>query len=229
MTRFPFHLSGACLCAAACAFTAIPAQAQVGATLDLGTTGVGAHLVLPISPGLNGRLGLNYFKHDFDKRSGQVEYDLDGKLQTVDALLDWYPRPGGNFRVTAGVLYNDTRFDATASPDQLGSFSLNGTRYSAADVGLLRGKVDFRKAAPYLGIGWGNALNSERGWSLGGDLGVFYQGSARVSLRSEGCQVATALCERLARDVAAEEARLADDASDFKVYPVVRAALSYRF
>jgi len=228
MSRLPLLLSGACLLAAG-TFTTTSAQAQVGATLDLGTTGVGAHLVLPISPGLNGRVGLNYFKHDFTKRSGQVEYDLDGKLQTVDALLDWYPRAGGNFRVTAGVLYNDTRFDATAAPDQLGSFSLNGTRYSAADVGLLRGKVDFRKAAPYLGIGWGNALNSERGWSFGGDLGVFYQGSARVSLRSEGCVVATVLCERLARDVAAEEARLADDASDYKVYPVLRAAVSYRF
>jgi hypothetical protein len=217
----------ACLLAAAA--VSIPAQAQVGATLDLGTTGVGAHLVLPLSPGLNGRLGINYFKHDFEKRSGQVEYDLDGKLQTVDALLDWYPRAGGTFRVTAGVLYNDTRFDATASPDLLGSFSLNGTRYNAADVGLLVGKVDFRKAAPYLGVGWGNALNSERGWSFGGDLGVFYQGSARVSLRSEGCIVASALCERLARDVAVEQARLADDASDYKVYPVVRASLSYRF
>jgi hypothetical protein len=225
MTRL--SLLPACLLAAAS--VSLPVHAQVGATLDLGSTGVGAHLVLPLSPGLNGRLGINYFKHDFEKRSGQVEYDLDGKLQTVDALLDWYPRAGGNFRVTAGVLYNDTRFDATASPDQLGSFSLNGARYSAADVGLLVGKVDFRKAAPYLGIGWGNALNSERGWRFGGDLGVFYQGSARVSLRSERCALAAALCERLARDVAAEQARLADDASDYKVYPVARASLSYRF
>jgi hypothetical protein len=222
MNRLPL-LAGACLLAAGAA------QAQVGATLDLGTTGVGAHLVLPLAPALNGRVGLNYFKHDFTKRSGQVDYDLDGKLQTVDALLDWYPKAGSNFRLTGGVLYNNTRFDATASPDQLGSFSLNGTRYSAADVGVLVGKVDFRKAAPYVGIGWGNALNRERGWSFGGDLGVFYQGSARVSLRSVNCTVLSALCQRLAQDVAAEEARLADEASDYKVYPVLRASLSYRF
>lgn len=214
---------------AACLLAAGAAQAQVGATLDLGTTGAGAHLVLPVAPNLNGRLGVNYFKHDFTERSGVLEYDLDGKLQTVDALLDWTPRADSNFRLTAGVLYNNSRFDATAAPDGLGTFRLNGTPYSAADVGFLVGKVDFRKAAPYLGIGWGNALNSERGWSFGADLGVFHQGSARVSLRSERCVALSALCERLARDVAVEQARLADDASDYKIYPVLRASLSYRF
>lgn len=213
----------------ACLFAAGAAQAQVGATLDLGSTGAGAHLVLPLAAKLNGRLGINYFKHDFTQRSGQVDYALDGKLQTVDALLDWYPRAGTNFRATAGVLYNGSRFDAVAEPGGLGSFTLNGTRYSAAEVGILVGKVDFRKAAPYVGIGWGNVLSTERGWSWGGDLGAFYQGKARVSLRSANCAALSALCQRLAQDVAAEQARLAGDVSDYKVYPVVRASLSYRF
>jgi hypothetical protein len=217
------------LCGVACLLAATAAQAQVGATLDLGTTGLGAHLVLPVAPGLNGRLGVNYFRHDFRQRPGLVEYDLDGKLQTVDALLDWYPRAGSNFRLSAGLLYNNTRFDASAAPDQLGTFSLNGTRYSAADVGFVVGKVDFRKLAPYVGIGWGNAMDPGRGWRFGGELGLFYQGSARVSLRSENCSALSALCQRLARDLAAEQLRLADDASDYKVYPVLRASLSYRF
>ena len=205
------------------------AQAQVGASLDLGTTGVGAHLAYGFTPSLNGRLGVNYFKHDFTKRSGRLEYDLDGKLQTVDALLDWYPRAGSSFRVTGGVFFNDSRFDALATPDLNGTFRLNERVYTAAEVGVLVGKVDFRKAAPYLGIGWGNALATERGWSFGGDLGAFYQGKARVSLRSVNCTVQSALCNQLAGDVAVEEARLADEASDYKVYPVLRASLSYRF
>jgi hypothetical protein len=218
-----------CISLAAAGMLALgTAHAQVGATLDLGSTGVGAHLVLPLAPTLNGRLGINYFKHDFTKRSGQVDYDLDGKLQTVDALLDWYPRAGSTFRLTGGVLYNNTRFDARAEPN-LGRFRLNGNQYNAADVGILVGKVDFRKAAPYLGIGWGNALDAERGWRFGADIGAFYQGAARVSLRSENCTVLSAICQRLAADVANEQLRLADDASDYKVYPVLRASLSYRF
>ena len=220
------HLCAAGLLAAAASATA---TAQVGATLDLGTTGVGAHLVLPLATNLNGRLGVNYFERDFTERSGQVDYQLDGKLQTVDALLDWYPRADSRLRLTAGLLYNGTRFDALAEPGGLGGFTLNDTRYSAADVGILVGKVDFRKVAPYLGIGWGNALATRRGWRFGGDLGVFHQGAARVSLRSVNCTVQSALCRRLAQDVAAEERRLAGDVSDYKLYPVLRASLGYAF
>lgn len=208
---------------------AVQAQVQVGAGADLGTTGAGAHLVFGLTPSLNARLGLNYFKHDFSRNTGGVDYDLDGKLQTVNALLDWYPRAGSNFRLSGGVFYNDTRFDAVGRPSQGGNFRLNGTTYNAADVGVLVGKVDFRKAAPYLGIGWGNPFTAQRGWSFGADLGVFYQDEARVHLRSVNCTVQTALCGRLADDVAAEELRLADEASDYKVYPVLRASLSYRF
>lgn len=208
---------------------AAAAQSNIGAGVDLGTTGAGAHLTFGLAPSLNARLGLNYFKYDFDKSTENVDYDLDGKLQTVNALLDWYPRAGSNFRLTGGVFYNDTRFDAVGQPNQAGTFRLNGTTYNSADVGLLVGKVDFRKAAPYLGIGWGNPFTAQRGWSFGADLGVFYQDEARVSLRSVNCTVQSALCARLAGDVAAEERRLADEASDYKVYPVLRASLSYRF
>ena len=205
------------------------AQAQVGVTADLGTTGFGAHLVFPLSPTLNGRIGGNYFKYDFTRSSGQLDYDLDGKLQTADALLDWYPSEASSFRITGGVFYNKTRFDAVAEPNGLNSFRLNGNVYNISEVGILVGKVDFRKAAPYLGIGWGNAMKTERGWGFGADLGVFYQGSARVHLRSEGCTVLSSVCQRLAQDVAAEQLRLAEDVSDYKYYPVVRASLSYRF
>lgn len=218
------------LCAAVAGLLAASAaHAQVGVTLDLGSTGVGAHLAFPLASSLNGRLGANYFKRDFRERSGQVDYQLDGKLQTVDALLDWYPRADSGFRLSAGLLYNGTRFDAVGEPAGLGSFSLNGTRYSTADVGVLVGKVDFRKTAPYLGIGWGNALDTGRGWRFGADLGVFHQGAARVSLRSVNCTVLSALCQRLAGDVAAEQRRLAGDVSDYKLYPVLRASLSYAF
>jgi hypothetical protein len=205
------------------------AQAQVAVTADLGTTGVGAHLVLPIQPQLNGRVGLNYFNYDVDHSAGSVDYNARAKLKTFDLLLDWYPSATGIFRLTAGALYNGTRADVTGRPNAAGTFTINGTQYSAGDVGRLEGKADFRKAAPYIGIGWGNALAKESGWSFGADVGAFFQGSARVRLNSVGCQASSAICSQLARDVAVEQANLEDDADSFKVYPVLRAAVSYRF
>jgi hypothetical protein len=207
------------------------AQAQVGITADLGTTGVGAHLVVPMANHLNGRFGLNYLKHDFTTKSGSIDYDLKGKLQTFDVLFDWYLREGSSFRLTGGIVYNGSRFDARANPGRLGGLTVNGVQYTAADIGVLNGKVDFRKAAPYLGIGWGNALAPQRasGWSLNADVGAFYQGKARVSLASSGCTTSQAVCDRLAADVASERARLSDDASSYKIYPVLRASIAYRF
>ncbi|MFL6672227.1 MAG: hypothetical protein ACJ8LG_02925 [Massilia sp.] len=218
------------LALAAGLLAAAAAQAQVGITADVGTTGLGAHIVVPMESYLNGRFGLNYLKHDFNRSSGMVDYNLNGKLQTFDALVDWYPREGNSFRLTGGVVYNGSKFDVKANADKLGKFSINGVQYSAADVGVLKGKVDFRKAAPYLGIGWGNALAPAHGsWNFNADLGAFYQGKANVNLASIGCTTSQLVCTKLAEDVAAERLRLADEASSYKFYPVLRASVSYRF
>jgi hypothetical protein len=215
--------------AAAALLLSAGASAQVGITADLGTTGAGFHLVVPMESNLNGRFGANTMHHDFNKTSDGVDYDIKGKLQTFDILFDWYLGTGSSFHLTGGLVYNGNRFDATANPNQLGSFTLNGTTYSAADAGILTGRIKYRKAAPYLGIGWGNALAPKKGWGFNADLGAFYQGKPDVTLSSVGCTASTAVCTALAGDVAAEQVRLRDDADAFKVYPVVRASLSYSF
>src|SRR5690349_20108837 len=75
------------------------AQAQVGVTADLGTTGAGFHLVVPMESNLNGRFGANMFNHNFDRTVNNVDYTLKGKLQTFDMLFDWYLREGSPFHV----------------------------------------------------------------------------------------------------------------------------------
>jgi hypothetical protein len=205
------------------------ANAQVGATADVGSTGVGFHVVVPMETYLNGRFGVNYVRHDFDKTSGGVDYDIKGKLQTFDVLFDWYLTEGSSFHLTGGLVYNGNKFNAKAKPNGLGGFTLNGHAYTAADVGLLTGRIDYRKAAPYLGIGWGNALARSSRWTTNIDLGVFYQGNPNVQLASVGCTVSNTVCKTLANDVAVERLRLRDDVDALKVYPVVRASIGYQF
>ncbi|WP_371765030.1 hypothetical protein [Massilia sp.] len=215
--------------AAAAMLAAGAANAQVGVTADLGSTGVGFHVVVPMETYLNGRFGANYFRHDFDKTSGGVDYDIKGKLQTFDVLFDWYLTEGSSFHLTGGLVYNGNKFNAKAKPNGLGGFTLNGHAYTAADVGLLTGRIDYRKAAPYLGIGWGNALARSSRWTTNIDLGVFYQGNPNVQLASVGCTVSNTVCKALASDVAVERLRLRDDVDALKVYPVVRASIGYQF
>jgi hypothetical protein len=205
------------------------AQAQVAVTADLGTTGAGVHLVVPMETYLNGRFGINGIKHDFSKTSGGVDYDIKGRLQSFDALFDWYLSAGSSFHLTGGVVYNGNRFDARARANTLGSFALNGHTYTAADVGTLQGRIDYRKAAPYIGIGWGNALDQAHRWNLSADLGAFYQGHSNVQLGSVGCVTSKAVCDAIVKDVAAERLQLASDTDTLRFYPVLRASVSYRF
>lgn len=200
---------------------------DIAATVDLGTTGLGLHLTAPLAAQLNARVGLNYANYSSTGNTSDVEYDFKLKLATVDALLDYHPFASG-FRLSGGVIHNGNSIDVNARPNANGSYTVNGRSYSAASVGQMKGEVEFRKAAPYLGIGWGNAVQAT-GWGFGMDLGVAFQGAPKTSLVSTGCTALAAVCTMLANDVAAENAKLAEEVKDLKFYPVLRVGVSYRF
>jgi opacity protein-like surface antigen len=201
--------------------------AEVGASIELGSTGIGVHLSTPIAANLNARFGLNYAPYSYTGNTSDVDYDFKLKLATVDALLDYHPMNGA-FRVSGGVTYNGNSIDAHAKPNSNGTYTINGRTYSADAAGHINGKIDFRKAAPYLGIGWGNSVKNA-GWGFAADLGVTFQGSPNTELTTSGCTAPALACAQLSRDVAAENAKLKDEVRDFKLYPVVRVGVSYRF
>jgi len=203
--------------------------ADLGVSLDAGTTGIGAHLTVPVAPSVHVRAGMNYLKYNTDRQAGGVDYDIKLKLHTIDLLADWYVVPGSQFRVSAGAIYNNNAFDAVALPDASGNYRLNGRAYPAALVGKLTGTIDFRKTAPYLGIGWGNAVGPGSNWRFTADLGASFQGEAKVRLTNTGCTALSAACTLLANDIARSQADLADDLDALRVYPVVRVGISYRF
>jgi hypothetical protein len=204
------------------------AQAQVGVSADIGTTGFGLHLSAPLQEHLNARIGVNYLNYSYSGNTSNVDYDFKLKLTSLEALLDWFPMQGP-FRVSAGLVYNGNQIDAVGKSNNNGTYTLNGNTYNADNAGRIDGKVDFRKVAPYVGIGWGNALAKDKGWGFTSDLGVLFQGSPNTSLVSSGCTLDAALCTRLENDVAAENVKLRDKADSFKFYPVVRVGISYKF
>jgi opacity protein-like surface antigen len=201
--------------------------AEVGTSISLGSTGLGLHLSTPITSKLNARLGLNYASYSYNGNTDDVDYDFKLKLATIDALLDYHPMDGA-FRISGGVVYNGNNIDAVAKPNASQTYTFNGRTYSAQEAGNITGKIDFRKAAPYLGIGWGNSAKGS-GWGFGMDLGVTFQGSPKTELAHNGCTASANECEQLSRDVAEENKNLKEEVKDFKLYPVVRAGISYKF
>jgi hypothetical protein len=204
------------------------AQAQTALTASVGLSGVGLHVSVPIQQDLQARVGINGLNYSHSGSTGDVDYDFKLKMRTIDALIDWFPS-NSEFRLSGGIVYNGNKVDAVGRSNSSNTFELNGNTYNAASVGTLDGRIDFRKVAPYLGIGWGNPLAQNKGWGFSFDLGTFFQGSARTSLTNSNCNLPAAGCAQLVNDVAAENDKLHDKASKYKFFPVVRIGATYKF
>jgi hypothetical protein len=215
----------AALCLTMAAQTA--GAADFGGTLSVGTTGFGAHLSTELMPNLNGRVGINALNYSYSGSTSNADYDFKLKLNTFDALLDYYPTSTA-FRLTAGVIGNNNKVSLSAKPNASGSYTFQGNTYTSATAGQVNGNVDFRKVAPYLGIGYGNAVK-DTGFSFSGDLGVAFSGNPRSSLTSSNCTASAGVCTQLASDVASENANVQDKLNNLRYFPVVRIGVSYKF
>lgn len=204
------------------------AWADVGVLLKAGTLGAGLDISKGISESVALRLQANALDYDRDITDTDVDYNSDLKLRSAGLLLDWHPF-SGVFRVSAGAFWNGNEATATGRPTN-GTYVINGQTYTSAQIGSLNGQIDFSEVAPYLGIGFGSAPKAGRGMTFSFDLGVFYQGEPNVGLTAVcGVGVPAGTCTQIQNDVAAEQASLQEEVSDYKFYPVVSFGIGYRF
>lgn len=199
-------------------------QKKFGLALKAGTLGGGLEGTIGISERFNARLGFNYFSYDTDETESNVDYEFDLTLQTLSLLLDWHPM-GGGFRISAGAMNNGNDIEADGKARN-GIYEIDNTNYTAAQVGTLKGEIDFNSFAPYVGIGYGNAVGKDKKWSFGLDLGVMFQGSADVSFSADGVLANDAAFQA---DLEAERKQLEDSIDDFEFYPVIMIGVSYKF
>lgn len=203
-------------------------RSDVGLTGKIGTLGYGAELNLGLTDSVGARIGLNAFTYKHNANSSTVNYDFNLQMQTVSALADWYPFKG-SFRTSAGLMYNNNKVSLAGLPTG-GSYTINGTTYTSADVGSLQGTMTFNKVAPYLGIGWGNPVAKNKGWGMTSDIGVLFQGNPKTSLVATcGATLPAPQCTTLQNDAAAENTKLQNDLSNFKWWPVVAIGISYQW
>jgi hypothetical protein len=202
----------------AVALLLLPAVAQADGSLGVraGTVGLGLEFAYPISSSLGVRLIADGYKYSRKFTQDNIEYDGDVKLRTGSLLLDLFPF-ANNFRISAGGVYNGNKILLTTPTE---SVTLGPNTYTAS----LNGEVDFRKFAPYAGIGYGRPINS--GLSVTFDLGVMFQGTPTATLNGTCTGVN---CATFQTDVKAQEASLNDKVKDFKYYPVATLGLAYTF
>jgi hypothetical protein len=215
------------------ALLAAPARGQVALGGKAGSLGLGLELTVGLSPLWNARFGANGFNYTDDhRRVSQIEYDGTARLRTATALLDWHPG-GHGFRLSGGLVYNDTRVDAHSLPPASGIYDIGGVPVPVALVGTLDGRIDFDPVVPYLGIGWGNAVAPGRKVGFFLDAGAMFQGKGKVKL-TPNIPAGSPLNDPVARAaldilLQREENDIEKDVADYTVYPVVAIGLTYRF
>lgn len=182
-----------------------------------GTTGLGLEGTWGLSQAVNLRLGYYAFDYSTDLKEQGIEYDGDLELENAALFLDWHPFRGG-FRLTGGGVQTGNEFLGFAD----GELEVGANTYQAA----LNATVGWSTFAPYLGLGFGNAVNSGR-WSFAFDLGVMFTGTP--SVRLDGTVNEPALQEMFDQDVAREEAELQEELNDAKYFPVLSVGVAYRF
>lgn len=188
------------------------------------TLGAGAEGIVGLLPSLNLRAGANALSVDFDISTSDIDYDVDADLLSFPVMLDWHPFIKSGFRISAGAMINKNEGNLEGSSKS--SYTINGTTYSAADLGTLNGKVDFNEVAPYVGIGWGNAFGKNKSWSFSCDFGIMFQGEANIDLTASGD---IASDPDFQADLAREKKELEDELEDYKYYPVIALGITYKF
>lgn len=228
-------IAGAAL-AAALLLSPFPGQAQDDSRVALGakagTLGAGVELTVGLGRQVNTRLGLNAYSYSERREASDIEYDGEAKLRNGTAFLDWHPG-GRGFRLTGGLLYNDTEIQGESLTPASGVYDIGGVPVPASLIGRLEGTIDFDPIVPYAGLGWGNAVRGGGPWGFSLDLGVVFQGEGDVTL-TPLIPANSPLNDPLARELLAiqlerEAQDIEEDIADYDLYPVVSLGVTYRF
>lgn len=208
-----------------------PAAAETAFGVRAGTPGVGIELTTGLTSTLHLRLAATAWDQDVTVETDAVRYDGDVELRNALALLDVHPG-GGGFRLTVGAALNDNGLVATAPLLDLAAGELPPGLPPDLDLGRLVGRAEVDAVAPYAGIGFGNPLGGDGGWSFACDLGAIYLGSPDVTLDLETplpIELVPGAEDVIESFLEAEEAALEDEIGDYDLFPVLSFSLSYRF
>jgi hypothetical protein len=199
------------------------ASAGAGLGIKVGSLGIGAELTKSLTKKVNVRVGGNLFNYSYSGTEDDIEYDFELKLKNFQGLIDLHPS-GGAFRLSGGLVSNSNVLDAKGLAT--GNYDIGNGTYTSSEVGTLTAKVDFKRAVPYAGIGFGNAGSEGKGVGFIFDLGVVFQGAPNAALTANGSASGRA---QFQSDLRLEEANLQEDLKVFKYYPVIAIGISFKF
>lgn len=196
---------------------------------EASTLGLGGQVVRKVSPNLNARVGVNAFGLGFDLEETETEYDADLNLFNVSTILDYHPSKGSGFKLSGGLVFTNNNIEGTASTDE--TIEIGDREFSAEELGSVDADIEIsRDVAPYIGLGWGNAVGENKRFGFWFNAGVMFGGSPNVDVRpniNDG--VPESVVTEINQAAEQEEEDLEDELDFISIYPVLSLGISYQF
>jgi len=201
-----------------------PAVSSNALALKVGTLGVGVDIEHMFNKKFGMRFNLNGLKITKDKSIKGIEYNLTAKLLTAGLLADYHPWES-NFRLSAGLYYDGNKFTGCAKPTLSKDIKLGDKTYTVSDDIRVSAKIDWKKFAPYAGIGWSST--EVDGWHFSADIGVMYIGKPKVNINAISGGVVPQ--SELDTESRKQEIKTYNEIKKYKFYPVVMLGVQKKF
>jgi hypothetical protein len=201
--------------------TAVNAGDRMAFGVRAGTLGLGVEFDYKLTDRFAARLAANSFDYDDTVEDSGIEFDGTLELQSVGAMIDFYPFKGG-FHATGGLFLNNNGLEAVGIPEAGQTFEIGNNTYDTADIGDLTTSMEFKDFVPYLGLGWGNPFSGGK-VSFAIDLGIYKQGNPDITLST------TDVVAGLEDDLALEVAEMEEELEEFDFWPVLQIGVTFRF
>ena len=166
-----------------------------------------------------------------DMEEDDIDYSVEYDRTNLGVLLDYYPM-SGSFHITGGIFTGDHNLILEANSSS-GDFEIGDKTYTSSNLHL-KAEASFAKAAPYVGLGWGNNIG-DSGFTGNFDIGFLYVGEPTVSYEASGTvmdggnEVNVTSFAEFQGNLEKERANLEDDLEDFKVMFIIQTGFAFRF
>lgn len=218
---------------------------QWAVSANIGSTGIGFETATPLARHFNLRMGASFFGFTTNIEDSGWHYDLDFKLRSGQAQMDYYPWVGGvGFHISPGISFHQNGGFANIYVPGGQRFDIGDGTYTSSTADPVTGKATFNydnHVAPMVSIGFGNMIpRNGRHWSIPVEIGGIFTGAPKFGLDVNGSVCTTIqghfLCDKIANDAQAQSDLVTqrqdvqNTMNDYaRVYPVVKVGFAWNF
>jgi hypothetical protein len=217
-----------------------PATAKLHTDFDLGSTGAGITLTMPLKGHNDLRLidDVIAYRYNLTTRtndtlnpsnangpiSAQLMFNDTFRVHHISFIFDQHVNKKGPLYVSAGVDYDNNRIEALSDPSQ-SSFVYNGSTIDGSLFGPIALQIHWNPIAPYLGLGLQaqpkSSSDATRRPRL--DVGAIFQGPLHVDVQPSGLVAANP--QLFGPYIQAFTAAVPSHVPALRIYPVLRVSM----